>query len=86
MGEIETLRVRAVVPKDHRVEITLPENVPEGPVDMVVTLTPASGESDEARRVRVRASLAGLAALRDKYAHLDLRLSETVIEMRREEG
>ena len=38
------LKIKGVIPKDRRVEISLPAGVPEGPVDLEVTITPAMAE------------------------------------------
>jgi len=85
-GGQEILRLRTVVPRDHRIEIVLPENVPEGPADVEVTVTPTNVGDNGDWRVRRMAWLAELDAVRKKHAHLNVRLSEAVIEMRREEG
>lgn len=85
---METLRIKTIVPKNHRVEITLPPEVPEGPAEMVVTIKPTASlsDSDEERLARRSEVLADLRKLREKYAHRNFRLSEAVIEVRREEG
>ncbi len=83
---METLRIKTIVPKNHRVEITLPPEVPEGPAEMVVTVKPTASPSDEERLAKRSEVLADLRKLREKYAHRNFRLSEAVIEVRREEG
>ncbi len=67
-------------------EITLPADVPEGPADLEVTVTPASTPGGADWRERRSTMLDGLRRLREEFGGRDIRLSEAVIEVRREEG
>lgn len=80
-----SLRIKTVVSKDHRVEIALPPEVPEGPVEIEMTVTQAGREVDDARPEWDEV-LARLRKLRERFAGRDIRLSDEVIRTRREEG
>jgi len=79
------LKIKAVVPKDHRVEIVLPPEVPEGPVELEVTVTRTAGNGPDCPHDWGPA-LERLRRLRESLEGLDLRLSDEVIKLRREEG
>ena len=78
------LKIKAVVSKDHRVDIAVPPEVPEGPVDIEMTITPetAIGGSDDPQGIRE--VLGRLREFRKQFEGRDIRLSDAVIELRRE--
>jgi len=80
---MQTLHFHAVVPKDRRLEIALPPEIPEGPVDMVLVLESAKeAQTTEARHGAMRTALERLRGVRAKTAGRQVRLSEAVIEER----
>jgi len=79
------LKIKAVVPKDHRVEIALPFSVPEGPVELEVTVTQVAGNGPD-RQYDWGPALERLRQLRDSLEGLDLKMSDEVIKLRHEEG
>ena len=79
------LKIKAIVSKDHRLQIELPAEVPEGPVELEVTVTGPSGSGSNGR-YDWAAGLERLRLFRNSLEGLDLRLSDEVIRSRREEG
>ncbi|MEK7766447.1 MAG: hypothetical protein AAB368_09435 [bacterium] len=79
------LKIKAFVPKDHRVEIALPPEVPEGDVELEVTVSSAVAEVRE-KPYNWGPALDRLRDLRGDLKSLDLGLSDEIIRMRREEG
>lgn len=80
-------RIRTVIPKSHRIEIDIPAEIPEGPADVEITVIPAASPTDEEnRQAGLEMWLDEMRLLREKYAARDLRLSEAVIEERRQTG
>ena len=79
------LRIKTVVSKDHRIEISLPPEVPEGPVDIEMTVTPSRADAKNGK-VDWDDVLVRLRKLRESFAGRDIRLSEEVIKLRQEEG
>ena len=83
---MQTLRMHTVVPKDRRLEISLPPEVPEGPTEIVIILEPAKdGYQGVASRQAVVESLKRLRDLRGKTAGRNVRLSDAVLEERHAE-
>jgi hypothetical protein len=80
-----TFTCRTRIPKSHRVLVTVPPEVPEGPAELTVTVSPVNHLTKAERRTRVRKMLVRLAALRREFAHTGLNLSEEVIRQRHEE-
>jgi hypothetical protein len=79
------LRIKAIVPKDHRVEIAVPPDVPEGPVEIEMTFTPEPGDAGNGKPDWDEV-LDRLRELRESLAGRDIRLSDEVIKLRQEEG
>jgi hypothetical protein len=80
------LKIKGVMPKDRRVEISLPAGVPEGPVDLEVTITPAAQGGLSQPADGMNAVLDELREFRKQFEGRDIRLSDAVIELRQEEG
>lgn len=78
---MERLRFRTIIPKSRHVEIDLPPGVPEGPADVLVVVEPRQPppSADGLREI-----LAELASFRKRFDGREIRLSEAVIEERRE--
>ena len=79
------LKIKGVVPKDRKVEIILPPEVPEGPVDIEVTITPVTADRAVRARDDVDEMLDRLREFRKQFEGRDILLSDAVIELRREE-
>jgi hypothetical protein len=78
-------KIKGVIPKDRRVEISLPPEVPEGPVDLEVTITPVTADRAVRTRDDVDEMLDRLREFRKQFEGRDIRLSDAVIELRQEE-
>lgn len=60
---MQPLRIRVVVPEDHRAVVEFPESVPSGPVELIVLVPPESEE-----RVRKPQGQGRMAALAEDLA------------------
>ena len=80
------LKIKGVVPKDRKVEISLPPEVPEGPVDLEVVITAATQGGPNQPADGMDAVLDELREFRKQFEGRDIRLSDAVIELRQEEG
>lgn len=78
------LKIKGVIPKDRRVEISLPAGVPEGPVDLEITITPAAQGRPSQHADGMDAVLDELREFRKQFEGRDIRLSDAVIELRQE--
>lgn len=84
---MQTVHLHAVVPKDRRLEISLPLEIPEGPADMLLIVeTVREGQSPDAEIHAMRSALERLRSVRERTAGKQIRLSDAVIEERRAEG
>ena len=83
---MEMLRLHTVVPKNHRVQITLPAEVPVGPAELEVVVRSEAHLPDAGRRSNLLKILDELKASRRQFDGRDIRLSEAVLEERREEN
>jgi hypothetical protein len=79
------IRIHTTVPKDHRVEISLPPEVPEGPADLAIIVTPTAPADGEDWRADRREMLARLAEFRERFKGRNLNMAEEVIKLRRED-
>jgi hypothetical protein len=57
---MQPLRIRVVVPEDHRAVIEFPESIPSGPVELIV-LVPPKKEAEEIRKPQGQGRMAALA-------------------------
>lgn len=80
---MEMLRVHTMVPRNHRVQITLPDGVPEGPAELVVVVE-HDARKPEARQANLLQLLDELRDFRRQFEGRDVWLSDAVIEERRE--
>jgi len=78
------IKVKAVVPKDHRVEISLPPEVPEGPVELEVRVAASPEAADGPDRMLE--VLAELREARRRYVGPPVLLSAAVSELRNAGG
>lgn len=82
---METVRLRTIVPKSHRIEIDLPPQVPEGPADVLVIVETPPAHADGDKKKNLLLLLDDLQAFREQFRGRDIRLSDAVIEERRED-
>ena len=78
------IKVKAIVPHNHRVEISLPPEVPEGPVELEVRVAAPPGASNGPDRML--AVLAELREARKRYSGPPPLLSAAVSELRNAGG
>jgi hypothetical protein len=58
---MQTLRIRVMVPEDHRAVVEFPETIRSGPVELIV-LVPPQNEAEENAKPEGKGRMAALAA------------------------
>jgi len=79
------IKIKTIVPKNRRVEVPLPPEVPEGPVELSITVANTGTETAD-NNAGWSAILSELRKLRERIPERNIGLSDEVIRMRREEG
>ena len=79
------IKIKIIVPKNRLVEAPLPPEVPEGPVELEITVANTGTETVD-NDGGWNSVLAELRKLRERIPERNIGLSDEVIRMRREEG
>ena len=61
---VQAHKMKVTIQEDHRVEVQLPDDFPEGPAEIIVLANRPSGTSAESERSAQQRTLAALAELR----------------------